>query len=97
MRHNGHVQVAASEEGTKEEDEDEGPDCKVTCYRNFKQVIDIFCIWDCGNLWIKISEILAFIVFDPFMELFITLCILVNVMFLALDHYNIKYDEDGGM
>ena len=31
--------------------------------------------------------------FDPFTELFITLCILVNVIFMALDQYDIQYDK----
>ena len=59
---------------------------------NLKNVVDIFCIWDCGRGWIRISEIMALIVFDPFTELFITLCIVVNVLFLAMDHYLLEYD-----
>ena len=37
---------------------------------------------------------LAFVVFDPFVELTITLCIIVNVMFMCFDSYQIKYDND---
>ena len=81
---------------TEEEDEDEK-------MRRIKQEIkdkivgglNIFCIWDCANIWIKISEVLAFLVFDPFTELFITLCIVVNVVFMALDHYLIEFDPIG--
>ena len=40
---------------------------------------------------------LSIIVFDPFTELFITLCIVVNVVFMALDHYSIDYADNGGM
>lgn len=80
-----------------EELEDEGPDCKMAFLRNLKKAVDIFCIWDCSRVWIRISEFLAFIIFDPFTELFITLCILVNVIFLALDHYDERYDANGGM
>lgn len=36
---------------------------------------------------------MSFIVFDPFVELFITLCIVVNTLFMALDHH----EMDGGM
>ena len=61
------------------------------------EVLKILCIWDCANIWLKISEVLAFLVFDPFTELIITLCIVVNVIFMALDHYTIEYDENGGM
>lgn len=75
------------------EDEDyEGPDFKSSCFENFKNVLDILCVWDCTRLWIRFSELLSFIVFDPFTELFITLCIVVNVAFLALDHYDVQYD-----
>ena len=57
--------------------------------------LNILCVWDCANIWIKISEVLAFLVFDPFTELFITLCIVVNVVFMALDHYLIEFDPIG--
>ena len=57
----------------------------------------VLCIWDCCSIWLKTSEAMAYLVFDPFTELTITLCIVVNVIFMALDHYNIEYDENGGM
>ena len=31
---------------------------------------------------------MSFIVFDPFVDLFITLCIVVNTLFMALDHHD---------
>ena len=49
--------------------------------------MEAFCIWDCCWLWLKIQHILELIVFDPFVELFITLCIVVNTLFMAMDHY----------
>lgn len=79
------------------DEEEEGPNCKEAFRTNLEYVISILCIWDCGIVWIKISEILAIIVFDPFMELFIILCIAVNVFFMTLDHYNIDYHHNGGM
>lgn len=54
--------------------------------------IDILCVWDCCWCWIRIQELFALIVFDPFMELFITLCIVVNTFFMAMDHYNMDKD-----
>ena len=45
---------------------------------------------------LQLSEVLAFVVFDPFVELAITLCIVVNVIFMCFDSYNIKYDVDDG-
>lgn len=80
-----------------DDDEDEGPDIKAIIAQRMAEAINILCIWDCCTLWIKICEVLAYLVFDPFTELFITLCIIVNVCFMALDHYDIDYDENGGM
>ena len=37
-------------------------------------------------------QVLSIIVFDPFTELFITLCIVVNVIFMGADHYDVEYD-----
>ena len=33
-------------------------------------------------------QTLSFIVFDPFTDLFITLCIVCNTLFMALDHHD---------
>ena len=43
-------------------------------------------------VWLKVSEFLSILVFDPFTDLFITLCIAVNVLFMALDHYILEYN-----
>lgn len=80
-----------------DEDEDEGPKYKEIFSEYATEASKVLCIWDCCTLWLKVSEVLAYLVFDPFTELFITLCILVNVAFMALDHYSIDYDENGGM
>lgn len=50
-------------------------------------------MWDCCNCYIRLAEFLSMIVFDPFVDLFITLCIVVNTAFMALDHH----DMDPGM
>ena len=77
--------------------DDEGPKLKDVLALYLGKSLNVACIWDCCWLWIRASEVLSYIVFDPFTELFITLCIVVNVVFMALDHYNIDYDENGGM
>ena len=33
-------------------------------------------------------QFLSFIIFDPFIDLFITLCIVVNTLFMALDQHD---------
>ena len=75
-----------------DDDDEEGPKFKDICCDYFKRCIGITCVWDCCQLWIKIAQVMSFVVFDPFTELFITLCIVVNVVFMALDHYSMEYD-----
>lgn len=58
------------------------------------RMIDIFCVWDCCWVWLKFQEWVSFIVFDPFVELFITLCIVVNTLFMALDHHDMNPDME---
>lgn len=50
----------------------------------------MFCLWDCGFPWSLFKKIIAFLVFDAFAELFITLAIVVNTVFMALDHYGLE-------
>lgn len=56
------------------------------------KIIDTFCVWDCCECWLTIQRYVNLIVFDPFVELFITLCIVVNTLFMALDHHNMDKD-----
>ncbi|XP_032891306.1 sodium channel protein type 4 subunit alpha-like [Amblyraja radiata] len=46
-----------------------------------------FLIWDCCPLWVKVKEILKIIVMDPFVDLGITICIVLNTLFMAMEHY----------
>lgn len=58
------------------------------------KTIDILCVWDCCQLWLTVQGWVAFVVFDPFVELFITLCIVVNTLFMALDHHDMDKDME---
>ncbi|XP_051516008.1 sodium channel protein type 8 subunit alpha-like isoform X5 [Myxocyprinus asiaticus] len=46
-----------------------------------------FLIWECSPAWIKIKEIVNLIVMDPFVDLAITICIVLNTLFMAMEHY----------
>lgn len=46
-----------------------------------------FLIWECCPLWVKIKEIVNLIVMDPFVDLAITICIVLNTVFMAMEHY----------
>ena len=58
------------------------------------QCFEVMCVWDCCDWYIKLAEFLSFIVFDPFVDLFITLCIVVNTAFMALDHHDMDPSMD---
>ena len=81
--------------GWEEDDEDDDEKLKRIIKEKLSYGCNVLCVWDCSRFWIRISEVLSFIVFDAFTEVFITLCILVNVIFMALDHYFIEYDPLG--
>jgi len=42
--------------------------------------------WECHPYWYKIAHIIELFIMDAFVDLFITLCIVVNTVFMALDH-----------
>ncbi|XP_060794420.1 sodium channel, voltage gated, type VIII, alpha subunit a isoform X11 [Neoarius graeffei] len=46
-----------------------------------------FLIWECCPIWLKIKEIVNLIVMDPFVDLAITICIVLNTLFMAMEHY----------
>nr|XP_034988756.1 sodium channel protein type 2 subunit alpha isoform X4 [Zootoca vivipara] len=44
-------------------------------------------IWDCWPPWLKIKHIVNLVVMDPFVDLAITICIVLNTLFMAMEHY----------
>ncbi|NXU57595.1 SCN5A protein, partial [Turnix velox] len=49
-----------------------------------------YLIWDCCPLWLKIKEKVAAFIKDPFIDLTITVCIVMNTLFMALEHNNMS-------
>ncbi|XP_050349813.1 sodium channel protein para isoform X4 [Nymphalis io] len=85
-------QSRASEQNA--EDDEDGPTFKERLLECFMKGIDFFCVWDCCWLWLEFQKYVALLVFDPFVELFITLCIVVNTLFMALDHHDMDRDME---
>nr|XP_015217653.1 PREDICTED: sodium channel protein type 4 subunit alpha isoform X1 [Lepisosteus oculatus] len=48
--------------------------------------------WDCCPLWIKFKHAVHFVVMDPFVDLGITICIVLNTLFMAMEHYPMSQD-----
>ncbi|XP_077581895.1 sodium channel, voltage gated, type VIII, alpha subunit b isoform X4 [Stigmatopora nigra] len=54
------------------------------CWYKFSNT---FLIWECHPNWLKIKHIVYLIVMDPFVDLAITICIVLNTLFMAMEHY----------
>lgn len=52
----------------------------------------MFLIWDCCPLWLKIKKVVELIVMDPFTDLTITICIVLNTLFMAMEHQPMSPD-----
>jgi hypothetical protein len=48
--------------------------------------------WECSPGWHKFAHIVELFIMDAFVDLFITLCIVINTMFMAIDHYGMSKD-----
>ncbi|XP_058695934.1 sodium channel protein type 2 subunit alpha-like isoform X1 [Poecile atricapillus] len=46
-----------------------------------------FLIWECCKPWLKIKNAVEFIVMDPLVDLAVTVCIVINTLFMAMEHY----------
>ncbi|XP_016147573.1 sodium channel, voltage gated, type XII, alpha a [Sinocyclocheilus grahami] len=46
-----------------------------------------YLIWTCSPAWLRVKEGLKVMVMDPFLDLAITICIVLNTLFMALEHY----------
>ncbi|KAJ1099463.1 hypothetical protein NDU88_004564, partial [Pleurodeles waltl] len=57
------------------------------CWTHFAEN---YLIWDCCPLWLEIRKVVKFIVMDPFIDLTITICIVLNTLFMALEHYDMS-------
>ncbi|XP_046884070.1 sodium channel protein type 4 subunit alpha-like [Hypomesus transpacificus] len=55
-----------------------------------------YLIWDCSPMWLRVKEWVKFVVMDPFVDLAITVCIVLNTLFMALEHYPMT-DKFNGM
>ncbi|CAM5094729.1 unnamed protein product [Eretmochelys imbricata] len=47
-----------------------------------------YLVWDCCPVWLRIKNKVTILVMDPFTDLTITVCIVMNTIFMALEHYN---------
>ncbi|XP_054907724.1 sodium channel protein type 4 subunit alpha B isoform X2 [Poeciliopsis prolifica] len=75
--------TSQEEHANMEEFEDDQRPCP-PCWYVFA---DIFLKWDCCGCWRWLKKLLYTIVMDPFVDLAITICIVLNTVFMAMEHY----------
>ncbi|KFP51610.1 Sodium channel protein type 1 subunit alpha, partial [Cathartes aura] len=78
-----HTSIASILTNTVEELEESRQKCP-PCWYKFA---NIFLIWDCSPHWLKVKHIVNLVVMDPFVDLAITICIVLNTLFMAMEHY----------
>ncbi|XP_008590935.1 PREDICTED: sodium channel protein type 11 subunit alpha, partial [Galeopterus variegatus] len=49
-----------------------------------------YLVWDCCPQWLCIKKTLRTVMTDPFTELATTICIIINTVFLAMEHHNME-------
>ncbi|KAJ7322133.1 hypothetical protein JRQ81_018420 [Phrynocephalus forsythii] len=57
-----------------------------------KEATRKYLIWQCCPFWLQIKQNIKKIMINPFMELFITLCIVVNTLLMALENICLNQD-----
>uniref|UniRef100_A0A672IVV1 Sodium channel protein n=1 Tax=Salarias fasciatus TaxID=181472 RepID=A0A672IVV1_SALFA len=62
------------------------------CHPCWFTVAERFLIWECCPAWVKIKQVVKLIVMDPFADLTITICIVLNTLFMAMEHHPMTDD-----
>ncbi|XP_026157889.1 sodium channel protein type 2 subunit alpha-like [Mastacembelus armatus] len=84
------MSVASILTNTMEELEESRQKCPPCWYRFANTCL----IWDCCPAWLKIKEVVNMVVMDPFVDLAITICIVLNTLFMAMEHYPMTKEFD---
>ncbi|XP_056281691.1 sodium channel, voltage-gated, type I-like, alpha isoform X1 [Pseudoliparis swirei] len=77
------LSIASVITSTMEELEDSRQRCPPCLYN----LAHTFLIWECCPAWLKIKRVMKLFVTDPFVDLAITICIVLNTLFMAMEHY----------
>uniref|UniRef100_A0A673KEM1 Sodium channel protein n=1 Tax=Sinocyclocheilus rhinocerous TaxID=307959 RepID=A0A673KEM1_9TELE len=60
---------------------------KQKCVDCWFEFAESYLIWDCSPTWLKIKKIVHMVMMDPFADLFITICIVINTAFMAMEYH----------
>ena len=54
--------------------------------------MQLFFGWECSPCWKRFAVWVELFIMDAFVDLFITLCIVVNTIFMAIDHHGMDIE-----
>ncbi|XP_072468297.1 sodium channel protein type 9 subunit alpha [Notamacropus eugenii] len=77
------LSIASIITNTMEELEESRQKCPPWWYK----FANTFLIWNCSPHWLKFKKFVHLIVMDPFIDLAITICIVLNTLFMAMEHH----------
>ncbi|KAM4595936.1 sodium channel protein type 4 subunit alpha B-like isoform 1-T1 [Polymixia lowei] len=89
-RKNSAANSTNEQEHTAMEEFEEQRPCPPCWYR----FADLFLKWNCCGCWRWLKQWLYVIVMDPFVDLGITICIILNTVFMAMEHYPMTAEFD---
>ncbi|NXQ23658.1 SCN5A protein, partial [Alaudala cheleensis] len=69
---------------------EEHEEAQQKCPPRLKNFALKYLIWDCCPLWLRIKGKVSAFIKDPFFDLTITVCIVMNTLFMALEHNNMS-------
>ncbi|KAM9772807.1 sodium channel protein type 4 subunit alpha A isoform X1 [Syngnathus typhle] len=69
-------------------------DAQRPCPPGWYKFANIFLKWNCCKPWMTLKKWLYVIVMDPFFDLAITICIVLNTLFMAMEHYPMTKEFD---
>ncbi|KAM3592526.1 uncharacterized protein V6R79_020777 [Siganus canaliculatus] len=64
------------------------------CPPGWYKFADTVLKWNCCEQWVVFKEWVHFVVMDPFVDLAITICIVLNTLFMAMEHYPMTEEFD---
>lgn len=65
-----------------------------TCPSTWYKFADVFLKWDCCKPYVVFKKWVHVVVMDPFVDLAITICIVLNTLFMAMEHYPMTKEFD---
>ncbi|KAB5555312.1 hypothetical protein PHYPO_G00032260 [Pangasianodon hypophthalmus] len=87
LEHPGLSQRTASAMSVRSTTREELEEAQRPCPPGWYKFADIFLKWDCCAPWMFFKKWVHFVVMDPFVDLGITICIVLNTLFMAMEHY----------